>query len=106
MKRKEMQADKILIDRLDLLRAVPGRDPQAAASGRENFLKQAEALGTSRSTHPEYRLAGLPRTSLFALTKKGGRPALNALVAIFLALVLVFGGTALTVYAAQDSLPS
>ncbi|MGD0612421.1 MAG: DUF5667 domain-containing protein [Anaerolineales bacterium] len=106
MKRKEMQADKILIDRLDLLRTVPGRDPQAAASGRENFLKQAEALGTSRSTHPEYRLAGLPRTSLFALTKKGGRPALNALVAIFLALVLVFGGTALTVYAAQDSLPS
>ena len=31
---------------------------------------------------------------------------MNALVAIFLALVLVFGGTALTVYAAQDSLPS
>lgn len=44
-----MQAEKKLMDRLDLLRTVPNRDSRAAAASRVNFLKQAEALGTSLS---------------------------------------------------------
>jgi hypothetical protein len=49
MKRKEMQTDKRLMDRLDLLRTVSPRDPQAAAAGRANFLKKAEALELPRA---------------------------------------------------------
>lgn len=93
------------MDRLDLLRAVPSRDPQATASGRANFLRQAEALGTPLYIRPEHRPVWVSTASRFDLSPKKRTPALNILLAIVLALVLVFGGTALTVYAAQGSLP-
>jgi len=100
---KKIEKDlQILFERF---RDVPDRDPQKEASGRAAFLKQAEAL-RPRSTQPtqvrhRIRLDPMPPTFL----QKVRLPVLSTLLAVILALIVVFGAGATTVYAAQSSLP-
>ena len=89
----------------DELKNIPQRDPQAAARGRANFLKQAVVLRQSVSQEANQ---GQNRGSngIFLLFQRRQRlPGLNALIAVVLAVVVFFGGSGVTVYAARDSLP-
>ena len=90
------------MDRLEMLRGVPARDPQAAAAGRAHFLGQAEAAGALRSVRAQHR-PGRPFPLAFPL--RGSPPAFKALAAVLLVLALVFAGAASSVAAAQGSLP-
>ncbi len=99
MKTNASPSDPEIEKRLDLLREVPGRDPAAAAAGRAHFLEQAQALSRQPRRVPAGATRPVQRTGLRRL------PALNFLLAACLALVVVFGAGAATVYAAQDSLP-
>jgi hypothetical protein len=97
MKRNETLSNKQLKDILARFRAAPGRDPRVAASARADFLRQVQVLGAA--------VPRRPASVCIALPKKRGLPVWKALLASFLALAVLFAGTATTVYAAQDSLP-
>ena len=87
------------------LKNIPPRDTQAAASGRENFLKQAAVLRQSASREA-YQRHNRWSSTIFPLFQGRQRlPGLNALIAVVLAVVVFFGGSGVTIYAAQDSLP-
>lgn len=97
MNEQDEDLDPRLKGSLDALRAVPRRDPQAAARGRGMYMARADALAlemaqAGRRSRP---------VSLFPV-----RPLLAAGAAIVLVLFLLLGGTGITVYAAQDSLPN
>jgi len=81
------------------LRPTPARDPAAAARGRAVFLAQAAAARKQAARQPGWF------GSLFSARPRMQRRWTNALIAAFLSIAVFFGGTATTVYAAQDSLP-
>ncbi len=82
--------------RLELLRAVPPRDPAAAAAGKARFLAEAQALRTDVSTGLFQRLInGLK------LSQPRMRRTLRTAFAV---LVLAFAATT-TVSASQNALP-
>jgi len=86
---------------LDQLRSVPPRDRQAAIHGRGRFLAQAATL---RNTQPIQK----PKNWLAMLFSPSWlyRKEKLAMVATFvIVLALLFSGTGITAYAAQDSLP-
>jgi hypothetical protein len=87
------------------LQNIPPRDPQAAAQGRANFLKQAAVFRQAISRETEQRHNRRSNTIFPLFQRKKRLPVLNTLVAVVLAVVVFFGGTGVTVYAAQDSLP-
>jgi len=97
------EIDEILQEKLSLIEATPGRNPQKAARGREVFMNQVEKIQIRKA---------VPATGLYK-AKQGYRKGLFGLrlslapitIAFILALTLIFGGTWGTVYAAQDSLP-
>jgi hypothetical protein len=102
MKDKEM--DPKLRYLLDELQNVPPRDPAAAIRGRANFLKQASVMRSSVSRRQENRRNGWIRTIFPVFPIKEHR-VMNAVLTVVLAVVIFFGGTGTTVYAAQSSLP-
>jgi hypothetical protein len=79
---------------LQQLEAVP-RDPQVAACRRAEFLAQAESLQQTVPARPRGWLSPLRL-----------RLSMSALTAAVIVLVLVLGGAGVTVYAAQDALPT
>lgn len=85
--------------RLEELKVVPARNPLQAASGRARFLSEAA----------EYRQAISPvsqvRQSRWIFPIRKQKFAMNALVALILAVSLLLGGGA-TVATAQDDLPT
>ena len=87
------------------LQNIPPRDPQAAARNRANFLKQADNFRRSVSRKADQRHNRWINTFFPLFQRKERLPMLNTLVAVVLAVVVFFGGTGVTVYAAQDSLP-
>jgi hypothetical protein len=91
---------------LEELRIVPPRDPEAAARGKANFLKQAAGMRAAVSRKQEYRHNGWIHTLFPAFPRKERTPVFNTLMAVILAVAVFFGGAATTVYAAQDSLPN
>ena len=96
-----------LIARLDRLRDVSPRDPQAAASGRDAYLREAKALREAVSIAPTVRLKrifGRRGARGFSGIGWSGAPV-HALVLAVAVLVLLFGGAVATAHAAQDSLP-
>ncbi len=102
---KKDKMDSKLKIAFDELINIPPRDPQAAARGRANFLKQALVLRQSASRQADQR-QNRGSNGIFLLFQRRQRlPGLNALIAVVLAVVVFFGGTGATVYAAQDSLP-
>jgi hypothetical protein len=84
---------------------IPPRHPQAEARGKADFLEQAAVIRQIRS-----RKADQPHHSWFNTTiplfqRKGRLTVLNTLIAVIIVVIIIFGGTGATVYAAQDSLP-
>jgi len=103
MKNKELESH---VNRaLEDLRTVPPRDPAAAARGRANFLKQAASVRAAVSRKQEARHNGWIQKLIPVFPRKERTPVFNVMMAVLLAAVVFFGGTATTVYAAQDSLP-
>lgn len=99
MKNKGMDLE--LIKSLNEMHNIPERNPQSEARGKAIFLKQAAILGVAVSYKPEKRHNGW--FNLF--TKKEHSPSMNVLIAMVIALIVIFSGTGATVYASQDSLP-
>jgi hypothetical protein len=102
MKDKEM--DPKLRYLLDELQDAPPRDTEAAARGKANFLKQASVMRSSVSRKQENRHNGWINTIFPVFPRKEHR-VMNAMIAVIVAVVMFFGGTGTTVYAAQSSLP-
>jgi hypothetical protein len=101
----EMRSKKRLEYLLDMLKPVPARDPKMAASGRAYFLEQARILQLSDTRKAEHHPNKGSDTISPLVRRRATTPVWNALIATVLAVVIFFGGTAATVYAAQDSLP-
>ncbi len=87
------------------LQNTPSRHPQIAARGRANFLNQAAVFRQAVSREAEQRHnRGI--STIFPLFQRKERfPMFNALVAVVLAVVILFGAPGATVVAAQGSLP-
>ena len=86
---------------LDQLRQVPPRDRQAAIRGRGRFLAQAASLRNTQPIRtPKNRLAMLFSPSWLYRKQK-----FAMFVTFILVLAVLFSGTGLTAYAAQESLP-
>jgi hypothetical protein len=97
--------DPKLKNAFDDLQNIPPRDPQAAARGQANFLKQGAVFRQSASREADRRPNRWSDNIFPLFLRKERLPVLNTLIAIVLAVVVFFGGTGATVYAAQDSLP-
>ena len=85
--------------RMYALHHVPKRDPERTRASREAFLAQAGNLKPAVSNHPKSRLMGW--TSIF----RKERSPMFTLARIILLAALALGGTGVTAYAAQESLP-
>ncbi len=109
------ELDPRLRAQLEALREVPPRDAQRAAQGRAQFLRLAESM---RPAHlPTQTVSSQKAVSLglFGRLKgwieqinhprKEGLKMANLLVAILMAISVIFGGGAATAYASQDALP-
>ncbi len=87
------------------LQDIPPRDPQAAARGRANFLKQAAVLRQPVSREANRRQNWVSSTIFPLFQRKERFPMLNSLIAVVLVVVVLFGGSGATLAAAQGSLP-
>ena len=86
------------------LRNTPARDPQAAARGRRQFLRQAENLRRGVSTAEERRHKSW--NNIFPILNFGKeQPLMKAMIATTLALFVFLSAAGATVYAAQDDIP-
>ncbi|MCX6035827.1 MAG: DUF5667 domain-containing protein [Chloroflexi bacterium] len=103
MKNEEM--DSKLNNAFNDFQNIPLRDPQAAARGRANFLKQAAVLRQSVSREADQRHNRWSNRIFLLFQRRQRLPVLNTLIAVVLAVVVFFGGSGVTVYAAQNSLP-
>ena len=102
---KNDELDPWLKNTFNDLQNIPPRSPQAEARGKVNFLKQAAVYRQADSQKASQSHKRWSNT-IYPLFQRSERlPVLNALVAIVIAVVIFFGGTGATVYAAQDSLP-
>ena len=102
---KNDELDPKLKNAFNDLHNIPSRNPQADAQGRLNFLKQAAVLRQSVSREADRRQNKWSNTIFHPLQRKEHLPVLNTLIAVVLVVVVFFGGSGATVYAAQDSLP-
>ena len=92
--KKDDQLDPRLIELLDELKPVSGRNPQAAARARSRFL--AEAVSASENRRHSWW------TTIFQQKEKF---AMNLIISTLVIAGLLFGGGA-TVSAAQNDLPT
>ena len=88
---------------LELIRPVPGRNPQAVARGRARFHAEMEAAFPSRKLlKPQaifpHKNTSQPRLFIPAF-------AIRAAAALAIVMALLFGGAGITAMAAQDALP-
>ena len=102
------EIDPRLLDELTAIRTVPERNPAAAQSGRQAFLRQAQEMAAAGvSPAPRERHNGWIskiRSVLFA-KRKEKTLMFNALASLILIISLVLGGGGVTAAAAQGSLP-
>jgi len=98
MRNGELDSD--LKNRFDDLKNVPERKPQAIASGKADFLRQAVSL------KEDQRQIGWINKFFPTISTKERLPMLKPILVIILAIFILFGGAAGTVYAAQGSLPA
>jgi hypothetical protein len=88
------------------LQNIPQRNQQAAARGRDKFMKEVEFLQKSFPSQADHRISSWIN-GILSITRINCRlPVWNTLVAVVLVLVVFFGGSSVTVYASQDSLPN
>ncbi len=103
MKNDEM--DSRLKNALDDLKNTAPRNPQAAQRGKIIFLHEAAEYRQAVSRKANRRQNWVNSTIFPLFQRKERFPMFNSLVAIILAVVVLFGGSGVTVAAAQGSLP-
>lgn len=114
---QDHELDAGLRERLEKLREVPTRSPEATARGRANYLASVRQLslesaaGNKRFAAQAVPLPPLQRFNgwLNSLFRAPGGQRLSlavALATLVLTLALLLGSAGVTVYAAQSSLPS
>ncbi len=99
------EMDEHLLSLLYRLRKVAPLNPQAVSEERSKFLAQGKIFRAAVSQQQERRHIGWINTLILAFQRKERKPMLNALMAIVISVVVLFGGAGATVYAAQGSLP-
>jgi len=97
--------DPMLKNAFNDLQNIPPRTPQAAARGKENFLKQATVFRQTVSRKSDQRHSSWNNIFFPLFQRKEHSPVLNTLFAVVLAVVVFFGVPGATVFAAQGSLP-
>ncbi len=102
---KNDELDPRLKNGFNGLQNIPPRHPQVAARGRANFLKQAAVFQQAVSQEAEQRHNRGISTIFHLFQRKERFPMFNTLVAVVLAVVILFGAPGATVVAAQGSLP-
>jgi hypothetical protein len=95
-----------LEDRFSALRFIPKRGHRSAKRGREKFLAQAQTLKLTVSNSSDQRHYGWIDSIQHLIRSKEYSPMYVTITSIILAITFLLGGTGLTVYAAQDSLPN
>jgi hypothetical protein len=101
------EIDPSLHKKLKSLQTIPTRAPSKAVEGRALFLKQAEetargVTGTSKRRHIGWMQS---IQSKFLFRRKEHSPMFSTFGTIMLIVALVFGGSGVTVAAAQNSMP-
>ncbi len=94
------EQDFEIIALVEKLQKAPERFPQDMAAGKARFLAEAQSFARPVFRAPERH----PNPSKTIFSWKA-QPVLAILAVLITIFVLVFGGTGVTVYAAQSSLP-
>ncbi len=103
------ELDPRLRKHLQALRNVPPRDPQRAADGRAQFLRMAAEMKPQNSPAQAVSSGLFWRLKEWIQPKpqprKEGLKMANLIIALLMAVSVVFGGGAAAAYASQDALP-
>jgi hypothetical protein len=105
MKENDRPLDRELENRLERFKDVPARAPAATERGRVQFLEQAASLRAHTSGQAPSRQVRHFGSVFPAYPAPKRKLAMNFLRGAVLALLILFGGGTLTVYASQGSLP-
>ena len=99
-------ADPQLEKLIGLLRPTPPRNPQAVEQNRVKFLAEVDTLIGANAKPSQkkkfYQFQSKEKTNMNAFKPKFALTILFVIATIF---VFLFGGTGLTVFAAQSALP-
>ena len=98
----EQPIDPKLIEKIELMRPTPERDPELVAKGRERFLAEMGGIPAASSS------GWLASLINFGGSGMGGRNrkfAFSTILALIVVAVMLFGGASATAYASQSALP-
>lgn len=106
----EQPIDPELDRRLQQLRAVPPRNPEAAASGRAKFIAEVDEMAKEQGFSNHNQFTGGNRfyqrwKEKWNMASPRFRTVFSLVAAIVLVAVFLFGGAGITAYAAQSALP-
>jgi hypothetical protein len=101
-KGNEQPFDPELIEKIELMRPTPDRDPRLVAQGRERFLAELEGIPAASS---QGWLAGLFKIGTPGTGGKNRKFAFSTILALIVVAVMLFGGASATAYASQSALP-
>jgi hypothetical protein len=108
MKQQQQKLDSQLIEKISILRNIPGREPDTAMKGRLAFLQEVQHLSPAPVSEPAPRRhIGWKQKiqSIFVHSRKERSPLFTAIATFLVITTLVLGGGGVTVAAAQSSLP-
>jgi uncharacterized membrane protein YgcG len=88
------------------LREISPRDPGAARRGRQDFLAQASAFGAPVSFSENGRHTGWIGSLVNRFKHKELSPMYTTIASFIVVLALMVGGSGVTAFAAQNSLPN
>jgi hypothetical protein len=97
-----------LLEKINLLKTTPVRDPASAAKSRHKFISEVEALPIADSKSSLGWLTDLlkPKNSAGTRMSTGNRKfAVSTIAAILIVVAIIFGGASATAYASQSALP-
>lgn len=112
MNPNEEPVDREMIERLNVLRATPPRNPQKAALGRARYLTTIHRLARQPNSAAVVSAPLLLRLKEWLeqlsspLFRKERLSMVSVLTTLLVVFSLVFGGAGATAYAAQGSLPN
>ncbi|MBE0697180.1 MAG: hypothetical protein IH586_09675, partial [Anaerolineaceae bacterium] len=94
------EQDVELVSLVKTLNRTPDRDPRIVSDRKARFMAEAQAMQSTVSNRPERR-----HTEWTTFFSRKAHPKMAAISTLILIFTLLFGGTGVTVYAAQNSLP-
>ena len=102
--------DPKLIEKIELMRSTPERDPQSVTQGRDRFLAELDGIPVNGSRSPLAWLSGLTNRNFNqreenSMNTKSQKFAFSTIIAIIIVVVMLFGGASATAYASQSALP-